>query len=84
MIPGMPHCREDDRIPRGGNGLNSFDSIGILEQWVEHRNAPDRITASRTVDGKVERTRPLCPYPLVAAYKGRGNTDDAANFTCKP
>ena len=83
MIPGMPHCREDDRIPLGGNGLNSFDSISILERWVEGKKTPDRITASRTVDGKIERTRPLCPYPLVAAYNGRGSTDDAANFICK-
>ncbi len=83
MIPGMPHCREDARIPPGGNGLNSFDSIGILESWVEENNAPDRIPASRTVDGNVERTRPLCPYPLVAVYNGRGSSDDAANFTCK-
>jgi feruloyl esterase len=83
MIPGMPHCREDDRIPRGGNGLNNFDSISILEQWVEHGEAPDRIIASRTVDGKIERTRPLCPYPLVATYKGRGSSDDFASFSCR-
>ena len=32
--------------------------------------------------GKVDRTRPLCPYPQVARYKGTGSIDDAANFTC--
>jgi feruloyl esterase len=36
------------------------------------------------VDGKVMRTRPLCPYPLVANYNGHGSTDDAANFACGP
>jgi Tannase and feruloyl esterase len=30
----------------------------------------------------VLRTRPLCPYPQVAQYKGSGSTDDAANFAC--
>jgi len=35
------------------------------------------------VGGKVDRTRPLCPYPRVARYKGTGSTDDAANFECK-
>jgi hypothetical protein len=30
----------------------------------------------------VVRTRPLCPYPLIAEYKGTGSTDEAANFTC--
>jgi feruloyl esterase len=34
-------------------------------------------------DGQVDRTRPLCPYPQVAQYKGTGSTDDAANFVCK-
>jgi Tannase and feruloyl esterase len=36
-----------------------------------------------TKDGKVDRTRPLCPYPQVAQYKGAGSTDEAANFVCK-
>ena len=54
-----------------------------LEQWVEQGKAPDRIVASHSTDGKVDRTRPLCPYPQVATYKGTGSTDDAANFVCK-
>ena len=28
-------------------------------------------------------TRPLCPYPQVAKYKGSGDTNDAANFVCE-
>jgi len=28
------------------------------------------------------RTRPLCPYPQTAHYKGSGSTDDQTNFTC--
>jgi feruloyl esterase len=67
----------------GGDGPNTFDSIGALERWVEARQAPDRIIASRKVDGRVDRTRPLCPYPQVAEYKAKGSTDDAANFACK-
>jgi feruloyl esterase len=33
--------------------------------------------------GKTERTRPLCPYPQTAVYKGSGSTDNAVNFVCK-
>jgi feruloyl esterase len=33
-------------------------------------------------DDKVTMTRPLCPYPAVAKYKGTGDTNDAANFAC--
>jgi feruloyl esterase len=38
--------------------------------------------ASKIVDDEVVRTRPLCPYPQVARYAGRGSIDDAANFSC--
>jgi feruloyl esterase len=76
MVPGMGHCG-------GGEGPSSFDMVSALEQWVEHGRAPDQIPASRVRDGKVDRTRPLCPYPQVATYKGTGNTDDAASFVCK-
>lgn len=76
MVPGMGHCF-------GGEGPTTFDPISAIEQWVEHGNPPDRIIASRWTAGKVDRTRPLCPYPQVASYKGTGSTDEAANFTCR-
>jgi feruloyl esterase len=76
MVPGMAHCG-------GGEGPNTFDKIGPLDRWVEQGKAPDSIIASHSTAGKVDRTRPLCPYPQVAQYKGSGSIDDAANFTCK-
>jgi len=76
MVPGMGHCF-------GGEGPTAFDPIGAMERWVEEGRAPDRIIASRWTDGKVDRTRPLCPYPQVADYKGTGTTDDAENFVCR-
>ena len=76
MVPGMMHCG-------GGNGTDSFDLLSALERWVEEGVAPTRINASRIVDGEVERTRPLCPYPQVAVYTGTGSTDEAANFVCR-
>jgi feruloyl esterase len=45
--------------------------------------APDRILASHVKDVKVDRTRPLFPYPQAARYKGTGSIDEAANFVCK-
>lgn len=76
MAPGMNHCG-------GGEGPNSFDMVSAIEQWVEDGKAPSQIIASHSSEGKVDRTRPLCPYPQVAKYKGTGSIDDAANFTCK-
>ena len=63
-------------------GPGSFDALQPLMDWVEKGTAPAAIPASRTVQGKVERTRPLCAYPEVARYKGAGSIDDAANFAC--
>jgi len=76
MVPGMGHCG-------GGEGPNTFDMLGTLDQWVQSGKAPDHVVASKVRDGVVERTRPLCPYPQIATYKGSGSTDDAANFVCK-
>ena len=76
LAPGMGHCG-------GGNGPNVFDKVSALEQWVEHGTAPGQLLASKSTEGKVERTRPLCPYPQVAAYKGTGSIDEAANFVCR-
>ena len=76
MAPGMGHCG-------GGDGPNTFDMVGAMEQWVEHGKAPDQIVASHSTGGAVDRTRPLCPYPQVAVYKGSGSTNEAASFACK-
>jgi len=76
MVPGMGHCR-------GGAGPNTFDMVAALEAWVERGQAPHQILASHATNGVVDRTRPLCPYPQVAVYRGNGSTDEAANFECR-
>jgi feruloyl esterase len=77
MAPGMAHCA-------GGEGPDTFDKLGAMEQWVEKGKAPNQMIASHSTNGKIDRTRPLCPYPQVAKYQGPGSQDDAANFVCKP
>jgi feruloyl esterase len=75
MVPGMAHCS-------GGIGPDRNDAVTAVIDWVEKRKAPDSIVASRVVNDKVVRTRPLCPYPQVARYSGQGSIDEAANFRC--
>jgi feruloyl esterase len=75
MVPGMGHCG-------GGPGTTTFDMLNVLEAWVEAGKAPSSIIASRPLPDNKQRTRPLCPYPQVAHWKGSGSTDDAANFAC--
>ena len=75
MQPGVFHCG-------GGVGAGSFEPLLVVVDWVEQGKVPDRITGARILNGKTVRTRPLCPYPQTAKYKGSGSIDDAANFNC--
>ncbi len=92
MIPGMQHCDN-------GPGADSFGQVGqltfddpqhsvdaALEQWVEKGTAPATIIASKYgADDQhhTKMTRPLCAYPQAAKYKGSGDSNDAASFTCE-
>ena len=76
LVPGMHHCS-------GGPGPNEFDALTALENWSEKGQPPAMMLATHKTDGKVDRTRPLCPHPQVATYKGSGSVDDAANFICR-
>jgi feruloyl esterase len=59
------------------------DLLQLMIRWVEEGKAPDRVLASQVKDGKVVRTRPLCPYPEYPHYKGTGSIDAAENFVCR-
>jgi len=75
MMPGVLHCR-------GGPGPDTFDKMAAISKWVEQGEKPARIVASGLNIEKVRRTRPLCPFPQVAKYKGAGDINDEASFTC--
>jgi hypothetical protein len=80
MAPGMDHCA-------GGEGPSAFDTLGVIDRWATEGKAPERIVASRMhgppgVPAQPSMSRPLCPFPQVAKYKGKGDTNDAANFNC--
>lgn len=92
MVPGMQHCgggpAPDVFGQLGvGQGDAKHDINAALERWVEEGTAPGPIVAAKYNSGMnassgVVRTRPLCPYPEVAQWKGSGSTDEAANFIC--
>ncbi len=92
MAPGMQHCVSGpgpNWLGQGGTTTAKGPEHGIysaLEDWVEKGRAPDAIIATKyTGDNPskaVQMTRPLCPYPQVARYKGSGDTNDYATFTC--
>ena len=91
MAPGVQHCE-------GGPGPDSYGEVGdlnsgdprhslagALEQWVEKGTAAGTIIASKFEKQDRQHatmTRPLCPYPQEAKYKGSGDTNDAGSFSC--
>ena len=75
MMPGVFHCS-------GGVGPDRVDTITPLTAWVERGVAPETLVASQRIGDKTTRTRPLCPHPQVATYKGTGNVDAAESFVC--
>jgi feruloyl esterase len=77
FAPGMHHCFEGC-----GPGLNTFDALSAMEDWVERGEAPEELDASHTGPG-IARTRPLCAYPKVAVYLGERDINDGENFRCK-
>ncbi len=92
MAPGVQHCG-------GGPGPDSFGAVGdlnfddpthsvdaSLERWVEKGKAPGVIIASKYEGhdrSQAKMTRPFCPYPQAAKYKGTGDTNDAGSFVCE-
>ncbi len=74
LVPGMNHCQ-------GGPATDRFDALAALQAWVEDGAGPERLVASgASFPGQ---TRPLCPYPKVARYRG-GDKTSADSFSCSP
>ncbi|BBO30085.1 feruloyl esterase (plasmid) [Alteromonas sp. I4] len=88
LMPGTGHCGY------GGDGPANFDAISALEQWVENGKAPNSLIAGALdpalndiIKGKVDpskttRTMPLCMFPQMAKYNGKGNILEAESWSC--
>lgn len=86
MVPGMNHCT-------GGEGAYAIDYLDAMERWVEQGQAPDQLLSVRPKDGAppavgfpiaaadVQFSRPVYPYPDYPRYSGRGDQNDANNFS---
>jgi Tannase and feruloyl esterase len=93
MAPGMEHCvggpgpNSFGQLGLSTSGPSKYGIFDSLVDWVEKSTPPESVVATKYAPGdhganKVAMTRPLCPYPQVAKYKGTGDTNDAANFSC--
>jgi len=77
MVPGMLHCG-------GGDAPDAFDTLTPLEHWVEQGQPPAEIQAVHRGPKGIDRSMPLCPFPQQAVYSGKGNVNDAKNWSCPP
>jgi feruloyl esterase len=76
MMPGVLHCF-------GGPGPARVDWYKAIAAWVERDSVPSTLTAAKVDNtGQIIRTRPLCPWPERAVYRGSGSTDSAESFSC--
>jgi feruloyl esterase len=82
-VPGMTHCG-------GGPATDRFDLFSALVDWVERGRAPGTVTATVRAENpelpsawSKTRSRPLCDWPKVARYRGTGDVESAASFTCE-
>jgi feruloyl esterase len=77
MMPGVNHCG-------GGPGTSTIDPFSSIIDWVENDRAPETLLGTAPAAGNPfpGRTRPLCPYPAYAKYKGTGSIELAENFEC--
>lgn len=92
MVPGMEHCSGGagaNSFGQTGHTTANGPEYGILtavEKWVEQGTAPADVIATKYVSDSaakgVKMTRPLCPYPQIAKYKGEGDTNNSSNFAC--
>lgn len=93
MAPGMQHCFSGpgaDSFGEPGTTVPKdpgHDMQLALERWVEKSVAPGAIIATKHVNDEdpakgVKMTRPLCPYPEEANYKGKGDPKQASSFEC--
>jgi feruloyl esterase len=77
LAPGVGHCGS-------GDGPQPVELLAALMQWVEQDHAPRTVRSeNRDQAGRSTRTRPLCPYPTIARYRGSGSLDDAESFRCE-
>jgi hypothetical protein len=90
MVPGMQHCSDGpgaDAFGQDSGGVSDDPQHSVsaaLLQWVEKDTPPPAIVATKySAEHKPIMTRPLCPYPQAAKYKGTGDTHDAASFVCE-
>lgn len=92
MLPATGHCGGSTGPNSIGGGMPEptkafrdadHHAVSAVIKWVEEGVAPEKLVATKfDAAGNLTLSRPVCPWPSQAVYKGTGNVNDAANFSC--
>jgi hypothetical protein len=93
-LPGMEHCMGGP----GPNNISASlqperpdlgpeqDIMAALVNWVEHGKAPEHLIATKYTDDDPNKTplmqRPVCVYPRLAQWDGKGDPGNEHSFKC--
>ncbi len=90
--PGTSLFGQLSEVPSGSNPTPANDLLMALDRWAEEGVAPDTIVAqglrlpagSPPPNGETGRgSRPLCAFPAIARYDGKGDPLNAGSFRCR-
>jgi len=99
MAPGMWHCGDSLAGGPGPNSFGgmiqqptpSYDPehnlLSALTEWVEKGVAPGPVIATKFVQDNpnlgIQMQRPICVYPQIAQYDGKGDPAWPTSFSCQ-
>jgi hypothetical protein len=75
LAPGVDHCGYT-------TGAVPVDPLAALVSWVEDGDAPEYLDGKTLPGAASQFTRKICRYPLKAKYRGCGDANDAASYSC--
>ena len=71
----MTHCG-------GGPALDDIDPLTAIDNWVTKNQAPAYLPA-KGGQAFPEKSQPICPFPQVAKYNGKGDANNINSFHCE-
>jgi len=78
MLPGVGHCGGGDAPQLATDALSD-----ALVRWVEDGVPPAGLAARQEYPDGHERTRPVCAFPALPYYRGKGDPNLASSFECR-
>jgi feruloyl esterase len=80
MVPAMGHCLDEESA---FGPTTNFDAVGFIRRWKTTGKAPRQIVVTQAAKGQPAHRRLVCAYPAVARYKGAGDVEDPAHYSCQ-